>query len=135
MNRKSGVLVLAAGIAVAWAAGSAAAGESKVTVVKAGDALNAVKVTRDKDTGKLRPATPEEAAQIGRASAPGYAPAIVVQSHPVTSLVTNPDGSITVRRSLDDLDKVMISRTADGKVRMGHGEKGASHDNASKPTE
>ena len=135
MNRKTGVLALAAGIAVAWAMGSAAAGESKVTVVKAGGALNALKVTRDKDTGKLRPATPDEVAQMGRASSPGYAPAIVVQSHPVTTLVTHPDGSMTVRRSLDDLDKVMVSRGADGKLTMGHGPQGASRNDASKPTE
>jgi hypothetical protein len=123
-----------AGMAVACAAGSAGAEESKVTVVKAGEALKAMKVVRDKETGKLRPATAEEIAQMGKASTPGYAPAIVVLSHPVTSVVTNPDGSMTARRSLDDLDKLVVSRAADGKIEMSHGARRDARD-AAKPTE
>jgi hypothetical protein len=134
MDRKSVMLAVAAGMAVAWAAGSAGAEESTVTVVKAGSPLSAMKVVRDKDTGQLRPATADEMAQMGKASTPGYAPAIVVLSHPVTTAVTHPDGSTTVRRSLDDLDKLMVAPGKNGERVMGHDGKGAP-DNASKPKE
>jgi hypothetical protein len=121
MNRMKLVLAIMACAGAAFAVGSAGAEEPKVTVIKAGDALNAMKVVRDKETGKLRPATPDEMAQMGLATAPGYAPSIVVLSHPVTTMVTHADGSATIRRSLDDLDKVVVSRAADGTLAAHHG--------------
>jgi hypothetical protein len=132
MNRMMKVLAVTACAGAALSLGIAGAEESKVTVVKAGTALNGLKVVRDKETGKLRPATAAEIAQMGNASTPGYAPAIVVLSHPVTTMVTHPDGSATIRRSLDDLDKVVVSRGANGRLAMHHG---AAPANASNPKE
>jgi len=133
MNRKLRVLAVTACAGAALSVGIAGAEESKVTVVKAGNALNALKVVRDPETGNLRPATASEIAQMGRSSTPGYAPSIVVLSHPTTTMVTHPDGSATIRRSLDDLDKVVVSRDAKGALVMHHG--AAAPANASNPKE
>ena len=118
MNRKTMLLAAMASTGVLFAAGTAAAAE--VTIVRAGPALNAMKVVRDKDTGKLRAATAEEIAAMGNTPASAFAPNVAVVSRPQTTIVTRPDGSATIRRSLDDLDNVVAVKGADGKLKMGH---------------
>ena len=123
MNRRSKALAVTACAGVALCVSIANAEESSVTVVKASDALSAMKVVRDKETGKLRPATSDEIVAMSQGSARSYGPSIVVLSRPNTTMVTRPDGSATIRRSVDDLDSVVASRTADGKLHMQHGAK------------
>ena len=117
MNRITMLAIMACS-GVALAAGSAVAGE--VRIVKAGAALDAVKVVRDKETGKLRAASPEEIEELSKLPSPALAPNIVVLRRPVTTSVVRPDGSATVRRSLDDLDSVVATRGADGKLVLRH---------------
>ena len=119
MNRFARLLALAASTAVAFAVGGAVAGESKVTVVKAGPALSDMKVTRDKDTGQLRAATPEEVAAL-RASSVTIAPHILELVRPVTTVEVRADGSAVGKRSLADMDHLVLTRGADGKPVMQH---------------
>jgi hypothetical protein len=122
MDRMSRMLALAACTGMALASGVAQAAESNVVVVKAGGGTDAVKVVRDKDTGRIRAATPDEIESMGSSS---LAPNVVVLSRPATTMVSRPDGSATIRRSIDDLDSVVVERGADGKVSMRHGGKNA----------
>jgi hypothetical protein len=124
MDRMSGMLALVACAGMALAASTAQAAESKVTVVTAGSATDAMKVVRDKDTGKIRAATPEEMESM--AGTRSLAPNVVVLSRPVTTMVSRPDGSATIRRSVDDLDSVVMERGTDGKLSMRHGGKHAA---------
>lgn len=126
MNRSSKALAVTACATVALCVSIANAEESKVTVVKASDALDQMKVVRDKETGKLRPATSDEIVAMSQDAKPGYGPSIVVLSRPNTTMVTRADGSATIRRSVDDLDSVVASRTADGKLHLQHGGKAAT---------
>jgi hypothetical protein len=41
-------------------------------------------------------------------------------SRPATTMVQRPDGSATIRRGADELDEVVASKGADGKVKLGH---------------
>jgi hypothetical protein len=126
MNRMLKWLAIAAGTGVALAAGAAAAAEAKVTIVKAGPALDAVRVVRDAETGQLRHATAEEIAQMTgpRSSAKSFDSGVTVLNRPTTTIITRPDGSATIRRSVDDLDSIVATRGADGKLAVQH--KGAA---------
>ena len=119
MDRITRLLAVTACTGVALAAVNAAAG-NEVTVVRAGSVLDAKKVVRDKETGKLRAPTDEELAEMNAAPSAGFAPNVVMQSRPMTTIVTRPDGSGTIRRSPDDLDALVVSRGADGKVVVRH---------------
>lgn len=132
MNRVAKLLALAASSAVAFAAGGAVAADSKVTVVNAPVKLDAMKVVRDKDTGKLRAATSEEIVEMD-ANATPVAPHAILLSRPVTTYVTRADGGVTVRRSMDEMDSLTATRTPDGKVTMRHGDK--QHAPATQPKE
>jgi len=134
MNRMSIVLAVTACAAAALSLGSASAEESKVTVIKAGDAMSQMKVVRDSETGKLRAATSDEIAAMGQGSTRSLAPSVVVLSRPATTMVSRPDGSATIRRSVDDLDSVVVSRSTDGKLVMHHG-KSAPATATTKPKE
>jgi len=80
-----------------------------------------MKVGRDKDSGNLRPATPDEiAAMQGK----GFAPSAVVQARPTTSVLVRSDGSAVARRSADDLDNLVYTRDANGKAVLRHTRKG-----------
>lgn len=118
MQSKTRMLAIMAGMGVALTAGGVAAGEVKV--INAGPAMDAVKVVKDKETGKLRAATAEEAAQMAARPATRLAPNVVVLSRPTTTIVTRPDGSATIRRSLEDLDSLVAVRRADGKLNVRH---------------
>jgi hypothetical protein len=123
MQRTARLLAVMACTGVALAVGAAAAGEVKV--VRAGSALNDMKVMRDKETGQLRAATSEEIAAMSQVPS-RYAPNVLVLSRPATTTVNHPDGSATVRRSLDDLDSVVATRSADGKLVLRHGKQAAA---------
>ena len=119
MERIAKMLAVMACTGVALSAGAAAAAESTVTIVNA-PKLDAMKVVKDKDTGKIRAATPEELEAMNAAPRTGYAPNAAMLSRPATTMVQRPDGSATIRRAADDLDALVVSKTADGKVTLGH---------------
>ena len=118
MMRRTSLLAILASTGVALAAGVAAADEVKV--IKAGPVVDAVKVVKDKQTGKLRAATEEEAAAMAAQPSARLMPNVVVISRPTSTIVQRADGSATVRRSLDDLDSLVAQRGADGKLRVHH---------------
>lgn len=120
MDRSSRMLALAAGMGLAFAVGIAHADEPRVTVIKAGPATDAMRVVRDQDTGKIRMATPEEIAAMAFDAPSTSRPAPSVLGRSATTMVTRSNGSATVRRSVDDLDAVVIERSADGKMSMRH---------------
>jgi hypothetical protein len=123
MDRISKMLALAASMGLAFAVEVAHADEPIVTVIKAGPATDAMRVVRDQETGRIRMATPEEIAAMasvaGSASASRFAPTVLGRS--TTTMVSRPGGGATIRRSVDDLDAVVIERGADGKMSMRHG--------------
>jgi len=119
MNRVARMLALAASTAVAFAAGSAGAGESKVTVIKAGPALSDMKVARDKETGQLRAPDADELAALKAASVT-VAPHILELVRPVTTVERRADGSAVGKRALSDMDHLLLIRGADGKQVMQH---------------
>jgi hypothetical protein len=88
--------------------------------VCAADGLDSVKVVKDPQTGKRRAATPDEAAAMANQPAQRLAPNVVAVSRPSMSIVSRPDGSATIRRSLDDLDSLVAVKGADGKVSINH---------------
>ena len=119
MVRIARLLAVTACTGVVLAVGSAAAQEVKV--INAGPGLDTLRVVRDKDTGRLRAATAEEIeAMTANRRAARFMPNVVVQNRPETTIVNRPDGSATIRRSLDDLDSLTASRTADGKLVVRH---------------
>jgi hypothetical protein len=120
MERIKGLLAVMASAGLVLAAAGVQAAESKVTVVNAPGKMDALKVVRDKQTGKIRPATEEEIAEMNAAPRSGYAPNPVMLSRPATTVVSRPDGSATIRRSAEELDEVVASKGADGKIKMGH---------------
>ena len=132
MERIKSLLAAMACSGVAFAAGAAHAAESRVYVVNAPAKLDAMKVVRDKDTGKVRAATPEEIEAMNAAPSNGFAPNAAVLSRPFSTLTVNADGSMTGRRSFDDLYSIVVERSADGKTVLRHGGKNAPA--ASKPT-
>jgi len=120
MERISKVLAVMACTGVALLAGGAIAAESKVTIVNAPGNMDAMKVVKDKDTGKIRPATADEIDEMNAAPAHNYAPNAAILSRPATTLVQRADGSATIRRGADEMDAVLVSKGADGKVTLGH---------------
>ena len=121
MERIAKVLAVMACTGVGLCAGAAVAGESKVTIVNApGAKLDAMKVVKDKETGKIRAATPEEIAEMNAAPSRNFVPNAVVLSRPASTVTVHADGSMTGRRSFDDLDAVVVERGADGKAVLRH---------------
>jgi hypothetical protein len=82
--------------------------------------VSSVKVVKDKETGKLRAATPEEADEMAAQPASRLAPNVVVISRATTTMVTRADGSATIRRSVDELDSLVAEKRADGKLTVRH---------------
>src|SRR5687767_5054150 len=105
MERIKGLLAVMAGAGLVLAAGSVQAAESKVTIVNAPGKMDALKVVRDKHTGRIRPATQEEIEEMNAAPRTGYTPYPVMLSRPVTTIVQHPDGSATILRSAEELDE------------------------------
>jgi hypothetical protein len=104
---------------MALALGANAADEVKVIKVE-GSALSSLKVVKDKDTGKLRAATPEEADEMAQRPTSRLAPNVVVISRPATTMVSRADGGVTFRRSLDDMDSLIAEKRTDGKLTVRH---------------
>lgn len=119
MERIKGLLAIMASAGLVLAAASVQAAESKVTVVNAPGKMDALKVVRDKQTGRIRAATPEEIEELNAART-GYLPNAVMLSRPATTVVQRPDGSATIRRGADELDEIVAAKGADGKVNLGH---------------
>lgn len=132
MIRKVILLAIAASTGVSFAA---CAAENTVTIVNAGPTTESVKVVKDPDTGKLRAATPDEAAAMASQPAQRLAPNVVTISRPATTMVNRADGSATIRRSLDDMDSLVAVKKADGKVSYGHKGDAAVQSNSNLPKE
>src|SRR3954468_20606620 len=124
MDRIARLLAVTACTGMALSVGGASASEANVTVVKAGTALNAMKVVRDKETGKLRAPTDDEMAELSQAPN-AYGPGVTILNRPAATTVNHADGSATVRRSLEELDSLVATRSADGKTVLRH--RGASN--------
>ena len=86
---------------------------------KPASALSDMKVSRDKETGQLRAPTAEEDASLA-SKARMLVPNVVVLRRPVTTVEIRSDGSAVAKRSLDDLDNLVITRGADGRAVIGH---------------
>jgi hypothetical protein len=124
MNHTAKMLVSSACTAVAFAAGVALAEDARPAPANAANALNDMKVARDKETGALRsPTQEEEAALRVRAKGTSYAPNVVVLRRPSTTVEVRADGSAVAKRSLEDLDSIVATRTADGKTVLRHSDK------------
>lgn len=124
MKLPTRLLALAAGAGLALATSAAYADETKAPPATSGDTLSDMKVTRDKDTGRLRPTTPEENAAI-KASGRSVTPSVLVVRRPVSTAEIRPDGSAVGRRSLSDMDNLTMTRKPDGSVVVSHGEQPA----------
>ena len=124
MNLKKKVFAVSACAVVAFAAGTALADDAKPAPKKAADALSDMRVARDKETGGLRNPTAEENAALD-AKASSIAPNVVVVRRPVTTVEYRADGSAVGKRSLDDMDNLVVTRTADGKAVLRHSNKPA----------
>lgn len=118
------VLALTVGAGLALTMGAAYADETKVPSASSGDTLSSMKVTRDKETGRLRPTTPDEDAAI-RASGRSVAPSVLVVRRPVSTFELRPDGSAVGKRSLADMENLMMTRKPDGSVVLKHSEQSA----------
>lgn len=86
---------------------------------KSSPALSDMKVSRDKETGQLRAPTAEEDAMLA-SKARMLAPSVVVLRRPVTTVEIRSDGSAVAKRSLDDMDNLVISRSTDGRAVISH---------------
>ena len=124
MNHIAKMFVSSACAAAAFAAGVALAQDARTAPVNSANALNDMKVARDKETGELRSLTQEEEAALKvRAKASSYAPNVVVVRRPSTTVEIRADGSAVAKRSLEDMDNVIATRTADGKTVLRHSDK------------
>ena len=116
--------LMTATTALAADADKATSSANDAVSAKSAGALSDMKVSRDKETGQLRAPTPEESAAL-KAKAASIAPNVVVLRRPVTTVEVRPDGSMVGKRSLDDMDNLVLSRTADGKAVLRHSDKPA----------
>ena len=110
--------------AAAFVAGAALADDAKPTTPTAGSTMSDMKVWRDPQTGKLRAPTPEESAALD-AIPRSTTSNVVVLRRPFTTIEVRPNGSAVGKRSLDDMDNVVLTRTPDGKAVMSHSDKPA----------
>lgn len=124
MNLKARMHVLSACAVVGFTAGIALADDAKPAQANAASALSDMKVARDKETGDLRTPTAEESAAL-RAKAFSFVPNVVVVRRPVTTVEIRTDGSAVAKRSLEDIDNLVLTRTTDGKAVLRHTDKPA----------
>jgi hypothetical protein len=107
-----------------FAAGSALADGTQAAPTTSAGALSDMKVARDKETGALRSPNAEENAALGARSFL-LSPNVVVQRRPFTTVEVRADGSAVAKRSLDDMDNLVLTRTPDGRNVLRHSEKPA----------
>ena len=119
MNLKARMRVLSVCAVAGFTAGIALADDAKPAPARPAGALEDMKVSRDKETGALRAPTSEENAAL-RAKAFSVAPNVVVVRRPVTTVEIRADGSAVAKRSLEDIDNLVLTRTADGKSVLRH---------------
>lgn len=110
--------------AAAFVAGAALADEAIPPAAKSGSTMSDMKVWRDPQTGKLRAPTPEESAALD-AIPRSTTPNMVVLRRPFTTFEFRSNGSAVGKRSLDDMDNLVLTRTPDGKAVMSHSDKPA----------
>jgi hypothetical protein len=114
-------LLLASGLLLA---GHAAATEPTVTIVKPAksDAASSRKVARDAATGKLRPTTAEEDAELDAAAASQRSAnnGVLVVNRPSASVARLPSGAVVAKRTVEDLEQLVAVKTADGKLKIDH---------------
>lgn len=122
MNLTAKMVVSSVCVVSAFAAGAAGADDVKPVPAKAASALSDMKVARDKETGELRAATAEESAALD-AKGRTFGPNVVVVRRPVTTVQVRADGSAVAKRSIDDLDNLVLTRDADGKAVLRHSDK------------
>jgi hypothetical protein len=84
-----------------------------------------VKVARDKETGQLRAMTAQEEAELN-ANAKPVAPTILEVRRPVTTTVIRPDGSMTGKLSMANMENLVLATTPDGRTVMRHDDSIAS---------
>jgi hypothetical protein len=124
MNHIAKMFVSSACAAAAFAAGVALAQDARTAPANAANALDDMKVARDKETGQLRSLTQEEETALKvRAKASSFAPNVVVVRRPSTTVEIRADGSVVGKRSLEDMDNIVATRTADGKTVLRHSDK------------
>jgi hypothetical protein len=124
MNLTAKMLVTSACAVAAFATGVALAGDANPAPAKAANALDDMKVARDRETGELRNLTQEEEAALKvRTKGASYAPNVVVVRRPSTTVEIRADGSVVAKRSLEDLDNIVATRSADGKTVLRHSDK------------
>ncbi len=87
----------------------------------ASSTLSDMRVVRDKETGQLRAPTREESAEID-AMPRKSSTNVVVVSRPVSTVEARSDGSLVGKRSLDDMENLVMEKTADGKTVLRHGD-------------
>ena len=124
MNLKARMCVMSACAVAGFTAGIALAGDARPAPAKPAGALDDMKVSRDKETGALRAPTADENAAL-RAKEFSFAPNVVVVRRPVTTVEIRANGSAVAKRSLEDIDNLVLTRTADGKSVLRHSDKPA----------
>jgi hypothetical protein len=114
-------LLLASGLLLA---GTAAATEPTVTVVKPvkSDAASSRKIARDAVTGKHRPTTEEEDAELDAVAAlqRNASSGVLVVTRPNASVARLPSGAVVAKRTVDDLEQLVAVKTVDGKLKIDH---------------
>jgi hypothetical protein len=105
-------------------AGTVAATEPTVTIVKPvkSDAASSRKVARDATTGKLRPTTEAEDAELEAAAASqrGANNGVLVVNRPSASVARLPSGAVVAKRTVEDLEQLIAVKTTDGKLQIDH---------------
>lgn len=120
MHRFNSKLALGGFIALC-AAGAPSLAEDTAALQQpaSSSALSDVKVARDKETGALRAPTAAESAELD-AKAKTLAPTVVEIRRPVSTVENRADGSMVGKRSLADMDNLVLEATADGTTVMRH---------------
>jgi hypothetical protein len=113
-------LALSACAALTFANAAAYAHETDAPSAKSADTLSSMKVTRDKETGRLRMTTPEEDAALRNTARSSRTPSVLVVRRPATTIEVRPNGSAVGKRSLDDMENLVMTRKPDGTVVMSH---------------
>ena len=119
MNLPTRLLALAAGLALATSV--AQAQETNAPSTKSTNTLSDRKVVRDPVTGLLRQPTTEEDAEL-RALPQALPPAPLLGRRPTASVERRADGSATGKRTLAQMQNLIVETSPEGKVTIRHGE-------------
>ncbi|MGB7738259.1 MAG: hypothetical protein WBM03_04040 [Steroidobacteraceae bacterium] len=126
MQRFTTQLALSAFVALAAAGTPCLANETPAAQpVASSSALSDVKVVRDENTKQLRAPTAEESAALD-AKAKKLAPSVVEIQRPVSTVERRADGSMVGKRSLADMDNLVLETSVDGTKLVRHSRDGAA---------